>query len=529
MRERLAQIEQQRLEADLKKNRQVFGAASLASTEALRRQGDKLRRFDEARHAQWMARLDSEAERTRKVMETVRARFDQTPEADIPARLDLMKSLALLGGPGSEEEKVFLQAQSAAKEGAYQQGAKAHSEGRHGEAGAALEFVVRLDPAYKDAGKLLLLSKIGAIEGMWAAAEDDAARGRALQLLKQTIASPEYVKHVAEAAPAAARLPARNLELVKRALEQGRLIEAIGGVLRGRQIAAAMGSAGGLAEEKALLERLRQAAAASVAAGLPALGYAYQRVANELIPGESETRRLLAESRSGAEAATPPVVRVAVASAQAERSALAEALRTRIVQSWPAGIVQAGETIRWVDWVLQVKVTDAAVESDERKGRKLVRAPGGSEDIGIELRLVRKRAHLSISIVLADAERPDAPALAETFRSQAEDEAHDGLQVGGFSVLVKLAELPADVALLDKLAIDAADFVLARLAETRSDRPRRLTERAAQLARAGQGPAAANALALAALLKEMGGQPAKAEYDRAQLEALQVAPAVLLK
>lgn len=522
MRDRLAQRELARLEAELKKNRQVFGVASLASTEALRGRGDKLKKYDEVRFAQWSQRLDSETERAKKVMETVRSKLGQTPEVEVQARLDLMKSLALLGGAGSEEEKTYLQAVATTREAAFAQGQKAFGEGRHAVAAAAFELVARLDPAHREAAKLLVLARLGIIEGLWREAADDTARTQALQLLQATVATPEYAVHRAEAAPAAARVQAVNVAQVRKALDEARLIDAIGGVLRGRRLAAALGTGGRLAEETALLDRLREASAKAAGANQPGLAYAYQRVADELIAREPETQKQLGERRQLALAALRPAVRLSVNAAGAEGAPLAERLRAAMTRTWPADVALADAA---VDGELQVTVADAGVDSEERKGRKVFRAPGGSEEVGVDVYLLRKKARLAVTAGFA-APGAAAVSVSETFRAQAEDERHDGLQVGSLVVPVKLAELPSDALMLERLADEAAVYALGRLAAVRADPVQRLAGRAAALGKSGPLPAAAEALAQLALAKDRAGQPAKADYDRAQRDALLAAPAL---
>lgn len=292
-----------------------------------------------------------------------------------------------------------------------------------------------------------------------------------------------------------------------------------------------------LPEENALLQKLRAASEQAARRELPGLAYAYQRVADELLPRQEETQRLLAERRAAAERALQPAVTVQMASVAADRptdSQVLTALAQTLDQRWPSSLRRAPEGASpGSGWILGVRIVEAGVASEERAARKIVRTPSG-EEISVAMSLLRKNAALAVALRLGEVGEATVEKI-ERFVLQADGERHDGIEVGGLSLPAKQADLPADTALLDRLVGQAVDHLVAQLSALPSEPLRYFSARAQRLQKSAQPVPAADAHMLAALAAERAAKagpgstpPAgiKSGYDRAQLDALLVTAAL---
>jgi curli biogenesis system outer membrane secretion channel CsgG len=129
------------------------------------------------------------------------------------------------------------------------------------------------------------------------------------------------------------------------------------------------------------------------------------------------------------------------------------------------------------------------------------------EDVSINLQIIRKVGIISASYRLVEARTGKVLASgSESAKEEFTDEGNEGIELGHFSMPLKLASLPADTEILQKLTEKISGMIGAKLVQQLKDPELRYAEAAKRFAEEGDAVMAAENAAYVFALANLKGQ-----------------------
>lgn len=572
---RLATAERKRLDAELEQVRlPADGVVPLVALDAIRGRADKIRRWSEPQSRQFQQRIDAEQAATRKKIDEEKAAADRLPENRVKERLAALERAGALGGKGSAEETAYQQRLNDTKQRLYQDGVRLTAEKQLDAAEAAFAALREVDAAYRDLPAQVRQLRLAQVEREYREPRSDDAVEAAYRQLLELAADPYWAEQKKNAAALLAEVRAYYQSLAAAALQESRLADCYRAVVRARAVGRLAADAAPLPEESILVEKVKAAFDAALRTNHAGLAYGQLLVIQELQPDFPQLQKLLRETRDKAlESAQRKVgtnhftamnenAKLGAAVASKVAQILGQELRhdIRLIEREQLQAVLREQEIRAIqdrsalniastDFLIQGNVVEAAVEIDEKKGRKVARVKTGEkrhdnpefrdwltlsqaerakrarppetvaepvlEDVTINVGVHRKKGMLSIAFKLVDS--ANAKILftqTESFSRTAESESSDAIQLGEYVVPMKVAELPSDSEMMSALTDEAARRIATALAERLRDQDALYEKQAARYQNEDNAVMAAENTAFAVLIGEEKGRDTKALADR---------------
>ncbi len=393
----------------------------------------------------------------------------------------------------------------------YERGNEALKRGLWGEAERSFRRVVAICPDYRDASTLLLQARQEAVKGAFLVVMEAGEVERAVALADLMRELPDLAPLHKELQPKLGELADYFAAVGGDRVMQGDFLGAFHAFLQAHAVRRATGVSGD--EEVGFLDLLARRARAALAARRPGLALGCYYLIRDLDPTYPELRHGLREA--GDAILDASLKRVAtlefgspegaaqigkVVSAKVtqylfqkaaddvrivERGMLDQILREHEIDSIQGG--DAKLNLAGADYLIQGTVMEARVESSQFAGQKRERAVTGhrqvanpdhaawealppekraarpepvksleepiTEDVSYKVTVFRKVAAVAVSYRIVDAATTKV-LFADSVRAQkeVEDESTEGVKLGEFSIPFKMARLPSDMELLDRLA-----------------------------------------------------------------------------
>lgn len=578
--ERLAAKESSRLEIDLDKQRTPEKVVPLTGIESFRRQGDKLKRWDETSHSRWMARIDSERANTSKAIDGEKQKLEKLPLLDTHAWPGVLETISRFGGPGSTEESFQKETLAQRKKQLYDEGVASLLERRLENAEQSLSALLSLDPGYLDTRKQSRLVQLAGIQKEFREPKNDTTVEAAFQKLIALPRESDWKDLATEASPLLGDVAGYYQTLGTAALGEERLADAFVALSRARTVRKLANDTTTIPEELALVEKVREAMEAAVRANHHGLALGYLMVTAELQPDFPQLKRILREARERAyEEGVKRVgsgqfstnektahLRGTVSSkvSQAlfrmlphdirliERDQLQAVLREQEILALQN---KANLNIASTNYLIQGSIGDAVVETSEQKGRQVMRVKTGEksrpnpdydtwrelkaddrkkvpqpseflfdpvmEDVTINVATHRKTGLVDIAFSLVDS--ATAKVLFNDtvkLRKMVEGKSSDALHLGSYVHPMEVATLPADGEFLEILVEEASKKIATVLFDQLKDQDVQYEKISERYLEEDNAAMAANAAAFALVIGEAKGRDMSVIADRLRRSAL---------
>lgn len=538
--ERLAGKEAVRLTADLEASRLPSGLVPLTAIGDTRARAERIKRWDGRRHLTVTASLDAEQQKTRAAIAAKQAALAKLAADDYRGQLALLREVAGLGGAGSAEETAYHSHETTLKARLHGDGAAAYQARQFPQAERHLSALHGLDPEYKDVRRLLVLARLRGIEEAFREPKGDQEIEAAFQQLLALNQLFALAGLREEAGGVLTDIRGYYLSLAAASVAGDRLVEAYHQFGRARALAGLVGEPAAVPEEAALVDRLRRQVDLAQARELQGLTLGYLSLIEEFQPDYPQLRKYLRETKErlydrslkrvatsqftkGGETFDQLGASVSAKIAQNLFKALPEDIRL-VERDQLQAVLREQEilamqnkavlNISSADYLVQGGILESSVETDEKKGRKVMRVRVGEkkvanpalqewlalpesarkvprpaefvsqpamEDVALNVTSHRKVGLLGVSFRLVESSTSKVIYTDSiTLKRSADGESSDAAQIGEFVHPFKVAELPSDGEILEALADEAATRISAQLADQLKDQEsayRRLAER----------------------------------------------------
>ena len=165
------------------------------------------------------------------------------------------------------------------------------------------------------------------------------------------------------------------------------------------------------------------------------------------------------------------------------------------------------EPLPGVPCALPRPVETVARDREAGARKVVISAPGKKEDITINLQIMRKVGIISASYRLVEARTGKVIATgSETTKAEFTDEGNEGIELGQFRMPFKLASLPADTEILQKLTDKISDVIGEKLVQELKEPEKRYAETAKRYSEEADPVMAAENQAYAFALANLKGQ-----------------------
>lgn len=579
---RLADREARQLRADLEKLRPPSRFVPLKEIDGLRARAEKIKRWDGARHQALLADLDGERRRTEAEIQTRRTAIGQLTEADHQRRLALLAEIATLGGSGSPDEQAFRRQTDETKGKLYLEGTAAYQNRQYELAERTLQTLREIDPGYREVGKYLALARLPAVEKTFKEPQSDEQLVAAFQRLFQLNELFPFERMAAEVTPTLQGLRGHYLALAAAAVTEERLAEAYQALENARRIAGLAGIQGGAPEEAAFVERLRQRIEQAGLKQQAGLMLGFLNMVEELQADFPQLKKTVRETKDriydkalkrvgtsnftkGNEAYDKQGASVTAKIAQSLFQALPQDIRL-VERDQLQAVLREQEilalqnktalNISSADYLIQGSILESSVETDEKKGRKVMRVKTGVrrkanpafsewqarpeaerqkqqkpeeevvepvlEDVAINITAHRKVGLLGVAYRLVESASSKVLFTDSlTLKRSAEGESSDAVQIGEFVQPFKVAELPSDGEMLELLASEVTQKISVQLTNQLKGQEVAYQALAARAAKEENFLAAAEFEAAALVIAEHKGFDVRPYQERLCAYALQ--------
>lgn len=526
-----------------------------------------MKSWDPAAYERLSVELAGRAQQTREALQARDEELAGLSDDQGVEKLAAYEALVELSGRGSEAAQRYDAARVEYVESLSQRAAQALENQEYSDAQRMLTIVRSANPDDAAVEGQLLEADTRLFEQRFFKALEDGEPDRGYELLRTISEASDFDKIRSRLQDSGYKMADYFVALAAGATEAGQLEDAYRWFCRARDIRSRLGldQKPEVPEEKPFLKQIHKRFAAVDGRGLHGLAWGYLNVMDELHPGSPQLRRELRETRekvldraikrlSGAafnDAHNGPDFGEAVASKVLqylfenipddvriiERAQLSDIERER-------QLAKATSTrLASADYLIQGTISEAKVDSTEKKGRKTLRVTTEhvmqenpehaeweklskkergkipepppmievekKEDITIDITLHRKVGVFAVSYRVIDASSAKM-LFADSLQVQKEyeDTSSDGVQLGEFSMDFKLASLPSDIEILAKLADDVSSHVGAKLAEVLANPELQYAQAAERYVREDNFGQAAENYAFAMVLTERKNQDA---------------------
>jgi hypothetical protein len=543
----------------------------------------RMQRWDTDRQQELVKVLAGERAATQTDLDQAMASYRGLDESALAERYRLLGVAAGLTGANAPEGLALLRQREGLVKAAFEAGVKALDAQKLDEAEARFTAVNEVAPGYPDVARQLLETTVRRFTFLATNKRDGAGAEQALAMYQTLKQRPDFADLKPRVAPAAEGLYQFMAAKGGTASAEDKLPEAYDWLQRARAMRAMRGGPQVLTqEEKRFAEQVSVMAEGAGKNNHPGLALGYLLVVQDIYPDFPRLKRGLREvlDRTTDRATKKITAANFVGTGDSARlgGSVASKLTKMLFQALPndiriverdqlQAVMREQEIVAMqgtsnvglssADYLVQGTILEATVESSEKKGRKTVRvvtrknrvpnpeyvewskgqrtspAPVEfreepvNEDITLNVSLLRKVGVLSVSYRIVDAVNARMLFTDTVTRKRSESgESSEGMQLGDFSVPMKIAELPSDSEILESLADEVAESIGKQMVDFLRD-PEVKYEASAERAKSEDNPtAAADMLANALVLSQKKGKPVDSLGKQLRDMALRARPAV---